>query len=121
MKAIVKGLYSQRFFPKKKNELYFWKRETKGALVEVDCLYDYQNKVVPIEVKSGHGSALRSLHHFLLEHQTFSNGVRFWSQNYSTMDNILSKPLYAVATLAHSDQLAAFQMHRMKPYLNPHL
>lgn len=95
--------------PKWKNELYFWKREAHAALAEVDYLFDKQGIVVPIEVKSGQGSTLRSMHQFLLDHSKSQMGIRFWSQNYSRMNKIDSRPLYAVATLAHSDQRLAIR------------
>jgi predicted AAA+ superfamily ATPase len=95
--------------PRSKTELYFWKRETTGALAEVDYLYDFQNTVLPIEVKSGHGSTLRSMHQFLEEHKSSEVGIRFWSENYLTSEKIISKPLYAVATLAHPDQKEALE------------
>lgn len=94
--------------PKWKADLYFWKRESKGALAEIDYLYEYQNMILPIEVKSGHGSTLRSMHQFLSSHPKSTKGIRFWSQNYNRMDSLDSSPLYAVATLAHSDQKEAF-------------
>jgi uncharacterized protein len=98
--------------PKWKTELYFWKREAKGALAEVDYLYDSQNVVIPIEVKSGHGSTLRSMHQFLAEHPQSPFGLRFWSENYNLVDKMDSRPLYAVATIAHPDQKQAL-LHLM--------
>lgn len=90
--------------PKWKSELNFWKRETNGALSEIDYLIDYNGKIVPIEVKSGHGTTLRSLHQFLAEHPKSESGIRFWSENFLHHDKIDSRPLYSVATLAHADQ-----------------
>ncbi len=95
--------------PKWKTDLYFWKRQVQSSLAEVDYLYDHQGVVVPIEVKSGHGSTLRSMHQFLDEHPKCPQGIRFWSQNYSKMDKIDSRPLYAVATLAHPDLKEAIE------------
>jgi len=95
--------------PKSKNELYFWKRESKGALSEVDYVYDFKHEVLPIEVKSGHGSTLRSMHQFLEDHKKSKLGLRFWSENYLMSEKIDSRPLYAVATLAHSDQTRALE------------
>lgn len=94
-------------YPKAKNDLYFWKRESKSALAEVDYLFDYKHEVLPIEVKSGAGTTLRSMHMFLQEHKKIKLGMRFWSQNYHLNDNIDSRPLYAIATLAHPDQKQA--------------
>ncbi|MBS0629796.1 MAG: DUF4143 domain-containing protein [Verrucomicrobia bacterium] len=96
--------------PKWKNQLYFWKRDTAGATAEVDYLYDNNGTVVPIEVKSGAGSTLRSMHQFLSEHETSPYGIRFWSQNYMMRnDKLQSRPLYAVATLADDDQKEAIK------------
>ena len=40
------------------------------------------NRIIPVEVKSGHNSKLRSLHLFMdeVDHQT---AIRMWSGNYS--------------------------------------
>jgi hypothetical protein len=93
--------------PKWKADLYFWKRESKGALAEVDYLFDNQGVVLPIEVKSGHGSTLRSMHQFLNDHPKSPFGVRFWSGGHERVDQIESMPLYSVATLAPPEQQAA--------------
>ena len=93
--------------PKWKNDLYFWKREAKGSLAEVDYLFEHQGMIIPIEVKSNHGSTLRSLHLFLSEHPKSRYGMRFWAQNYSLMEKIDSRPLYAAATLSSPDQKEA--------------
>jgi predicted AAA+ superfamily ATPase len=95
--------------PKWKSELYYWKREAKGALAEVDYLCDYRGAVAPIEVKSGHGSTLRSLHQFLADHPQVQKGLRFWSANYEQTERVDSRPLYAVVTLAHPDQAQALR------------
>jgi len=109
--AIVEAFVGQELLsyasPKSKTELYFWKRESSGSLAEIDYLYDFQHSVLPIEVKSGHGSTLRSMHQFLEEHKKSTFGLRFWSENYSILDKMDSRPLYAVATLAHPDQKKA--------------
>ena len=94
--------------PKSKTDLYFWKRHSSGSQAEIDYLYDHQNTPLPIEVKSGHGSTLRSLHQFLKDHPKSPKALRFWAQNYTTHEKIDSRPLYSVATLAHSDQAQAF-------------
>lgn len=95
--------------PKSKKELYFWKRESTSAQAEVDYVYDFQHDILPIEIKSGHGSTLRSLHQFLEEHKKLKLGLRFWSENYLLSDAIDSRPLYTVATLAHPDQVKALR------------
>jgi uncharacterized protein len=112
--SIVEAFVGQELLcystPKWKNQLYFWKRDTAGATAEVDYLYDDRGVIVPIEVKSGVGTTLRSMHQFLTEHEASPFGIRFWSQNYlSKRDKLDSRPLYAVATLAHEDQKEAIK------------
>ena len=43
----------------------FWVREKKQSSAEVDLVLSYQNKVIPIEIKSGPTGSLRSLHQFI--------------------------------------------------------
>jgi len=93
--------------PCSKTELYYWKRESKSSQAEIDYLVECDNQILPIEVKSGHGSTLRSLHQFLEEHPKSPFGIRFNSENYSIFERILSRPLYSVITLAHPDQIKA--------------
>jgi hypothetical protein len=76
-------------------------------LAKVNYLIDYQYTVLPIEVKSGHGGTLRSMHQFLEKHKKLPFGIRFWSENHLVSDKIDSRPLYSVATLAHPNQLQA--------------
>lgn len=47
------------------NELCFWVREKKDASAEVDYLFAFEDKLIPIEVKSGAVGKLRSLHQFM--------------------------------------------------------
>ncbi len=96
--------YASPYF---KNDLHFWKRESKSSQAEVDYVIDFEHTILPIEVKSGHGSTLRSMHHFLEEHKNSPFGVRFWAENYLNSNKIDSRPLYAIATLAHEDQKKA--------------
>ncbi len=46
-------------------ELHYWLREGRSGNAEVDFLVAIDDKVVPVEVKSGAAGAMRSLHQFL--------------------------------------------------------
>lgn len=46
-------------------KLHFWTREEKHSNAEVDYIYQYQEYIIPIEVKSGATGRLRSLHQFM--------------------------------------------------------
>lgn len=95
--------------PHQKAELHFWKRVAKSSTAEVDFLYEFNREVVPIEVKSGDGRTLKSMLMFLESHPQSSYGVRFSAQNYSQWQQVDSRPLYAVHSLAHEDQKLAIQ------------
>lgn len=93
--------------PDSKAEIHFWKRKEKNSSAEVDYLIQRGETIIPIEVKSGHGSTLRSLHLFLNSHPNSPIAVRFSSLNYSILNQLDSRPLYAAATLAHNSQKKA--------------
>jgi len=64
----------------------FWVRNVPGSDAEIDFIVQHDNQVIPVEVKSGHNSKLRSLHLFMdeVEHRT---AIRIWSGKFS-IDNI---------------------------------
>jgi len=87
-------------------QLYYWQRETRNSQAEVDYVTSLENKVVPIEVKSGEGRTLKSLREFLASHSSSPFGIRFSVHNYSKIENIHSYPLYAVASILGLDKSA---------------
>ena len=44
---------------------HFWIREKKQSSSEVDLVFTFQGKVIPIEIKSGSEGTLKSLHQFV--------------------------------------------------------
>lgn len=80
------------------HELYYWQRETASGNAEVDYVIQYQNKVLPIEVKSGSKGSMQSIYVFLNEKQ-LEGGIRFSLENYLIYNNIKVIPLYGVAEL----------------------
>ena len=60
----------------------YWRRNKEGSEAEVDFIYPYKGKVIPIEIKSGHNAHLRSLHTFM-EHAPHNIAIRVWSQQLS--------------------------------------
>ncbi|MCH7414860.1 AAA family ATPase [Belliella sp. R4-6] len=43
----------------------FWVREKKQSTAEVDLVYVFEDKLIPVEIKSGPTGSLRSLHQFI--------------------------------------------------------
>jgi predicted AAA+ superfamily ATPase len=64
------------------NQRNFWVRNKKDSEAEVDFVLQTGNKVIPIEVKSGHNAKLKSLHLFMDE-VPHDIAVRVWSQPFS--------------------------------------
>jgi uncharacterized protein len=108
---IAEGFIGQELIcyasPESKAELHFWKRKEKNSSAEVDYLIQRGEQIIPIEVKSGHGNTLRSLHLFLDNHPKSTFAIRFSSLNYSLMNKLDSRPLYTAASLAHDSQKEA--------------
>ena len=90
--------------PFRKTDLFFWKRVKKSSSAEVDFLYEYNQDIIPIEVKSGHGGRLKSMNLFLEENPKSAYGIRFSALNYSIYGKIDSRPLYDIVSLAHPEQ-----------------
>lgn len=95
--------------PGRKGDVYFWKRKSKNSSAEVDYLIQRGDQILPIEVKSGHGKTLRSLHLFLETHLKISQGIRFSALDYSITDHVDSRPLYAAPSLMHEKQREAIK------------
>ncbi|HLC06747.1 MAG TPA: AAA family ATPase [Candidatus Babeliales bacterium] len=102
--SIIEATIGQEFLayahPSYKTKLFYWRRNTPGSEAEVDYLITHKGSVIPVEVKSGSGSTLRSMHMFLESHKDSPYGSRFSTQNYSVHEKIHSYPLYAVASVA---------------------
>jgi len=61
---------------------FFWKRDKHGSEAEVDFVYKYKGMAIPVEVKSGHNSRLKSLHLYMDE-TPHEYAVRVWSNPFS--------------------------------------
>ena len=67
----------------------YWRRDKQGSDAEVDFVYAYNGLAIPIEVKSGHNSKLKSLHLFM-ETAPHDIAIRVWSQTFS-IDEVTTK------------------------------
>lgn len=65
--------------------LQFWVREKKTSNAEVDYIYPFEGKLIPVEVKSGKEGTLKSLHLFMDE-APHSFAVRFYSGELSVTE-----------------------------------
>ena len=85
----------------------FWIRAKRGSTAEIDLVYQFDGKIIPIEVKSGHNARLRSLHQFMDE-TSHDIAVRIWTGKYSidevkTQNNktfrLINLPFYMISAL----------------------
>ena len=67
-------LYAGEFY--REPELFYWAREQRGSSAKVDYLISNGTNIIPVEVKAGKGSSLKSLQMFL-KTKRLKTGLRF--------------------------------------------
>ncbi|MEI6050244.1 MAG: AAA family ATPase [Bacteroidota bacterium] len=80
------------------NDLYYWHREALNSNAEVDYLIMKDQKIIPVEIKSGTKGSMQSLYLFIKEKKA-PFGIRFSLENFSSYGQIRSYPLYSVSNL----------------------
>jgi len=66
-------------------ELFYWARAARGSTAEVDYLAVSGGEVYGVEVKSGAGGSLRSMHRLLEDHPKVAGGLVFSSRPYEEL------------------------------------
>lgn len=84
--------YTDPYLPQ---NLYYWERDKKTSMAEVDYVINVGKYIIPIEVKAGKTGSLRSIQQFLAE-KNQPLGVRVSMKTLSYENKILSVPLYLV-------------------------
>lgn len=82
------------------NDLYYWSREAKSSNAETDYLIEKKGKIIPVEVKSGKGGSLKSLHLLLETYPNVDEAFVFSDSQYGKTDGqkISFIPLYYTAS-----------------------
>lgn len=115
--ALVESFIGQEIMayssPSTRNNLFYWQRPTRGSEAEIDYLSTIKGEVIPIEVKAGKGSTLKSLHSFLSSHQKSPYGIKISLAERSAFEKIVSIPLYAAFELVEEGR------ERVQSLLNP--
>lgn len=90
------------------SKLQFWNREKKQSNAEIDFLIQYENLLMPIEVKTAATARLRSLHQFI-DRAPHEYAVRIYSgkleiNRIKTLNGskctLLNIPLYLAGSIA---------------------
>lgn len=78
--------------------LYCWHREKSGSNAEVDYVVQLGTRIFPIEVKLGSKGSMQSMRLFL-EIKGIAKGIRTSLENFSSYEDILVYPLYAIRNI----------------------
>jgi len=82
-------------------ELFYWARDARGSNAEVDYLAVKENAIYPVEVKSGAGGSLKSLHLMLKTYPHCPYGLVLYDGVYRKLSEqkLVFLPLYSAATI----------------------
>ena len=102
--AMYRGKLAEQFVAQEllawhSSELFYWARDARGSNAEVDYLAVREGKIYPVEVKSGTGGSLRSLHLMLEKYPHCPRGLVLYSGPYKNLPDqkIEFLPLYSVS------------------------
>lgn len=106
--AMYRGILAEQFVAQELlandgSELYYWAREARGSSAEVDYLTVRKGQIYPIEVKSGAGGSLKSLHLMLEKYPNCPEGIVLYSGTYSELlkQKLVFMPLYSAAAIIY--------------------
>jgi hypothetical protein len=89
------------------SHLYFWARDKKESSAEVDYIFPFEGKLIPVEVKSGSEGKLKSLQIYM-DMAPHTMAVRFYAGEISITKaatgkgkkyHLLNLPYYLVTSL----------------------
>lgn len=107
--SIYRGKLAEQFVAQEltalqNREIYYWAREERGSSAEVDYLLHKQAEVYPIEVKSGEGGTMRSMHLLLKTYPHIKKGLVLYGGAYGERpeQKLQFLPLYFAGSLCHS-------------------
>ncbi len=72
------------------SNLIFWTREKKQSDAEIDFLIKFDNRIIPVEVKSNAAGHLKSLNQFIDETK-FETAIRFYSGEFEITNTVTNK------------------------------
>ncbi|HPY13563.1 MAG TPA: ATP-binding protein [bacterium] len=82
--------------PHRPQKLFYWVREKQNSQAEIDFVIQKQDKVIPVEVKSGTTGNLKSMMQFLKEKPSTPYGIHISPNNFGIHNNINQIPLCAI-------------------------
>lgn len=104
--------YLHYLSPNIRNEQYYWVREEKNSLAEIDYLLPLQSKIVPMEVKAGVQGGMKSLWEFMRV-KKLSKAIRCSLENFGSFDYTDTKDHNAIRHVTICPLYAISQLHRL--------
>jgi len=106
--AMYRGILAEQYVAqemlanKDGSGLYYWARDARSSSAEVDYLAVRQGAIYPVEVKSGAGGSLKSLHLMLEKYTHCPGGIVLYSGTYKKLpeQKLTFMPLYGAATIS---------------------
>ncbi len=73
----------------------FWIRDKKQSSAEVDIVYSFKDKIIPVEIKSGKTGSLKSLHQFI-DRCDHPYAIRMYAGEFQVIQSVTpaGKPYY---------------------------
>lgn len=98
--------------PNIRHDLFYWVRQAKNSQAEVDYLTCWQQKILPVEVKSGTQGGMKSLWLFMRE-KNLPLAVRCSLENFGTFDYVDKEADDAVRHVCICPLYAVSMLHRL--------
>jgi uncharacterized protein len=100
--ALAEQFVGQEFAAAMDRKVYYWTRKAKSSTAEVDYLIAVNNRILPVEVKSGSAGSLRSMHLLLQTYSDCPNGYVLSGANYKELPDqkLVFIPLYYAYSFA---------------------
>ena len=99
---LAEQFVAQELLVTQNSELYYWARAARGSTAEVDYLINKDGRIYAVEVKSGKGGSLRSLHLLLDSYPDCSEGLVLYSGAWAELpeQRLRFIPLYYAGSLS---------------------
>lgn len=104
--------YLHYLSPNIRHEQYYWVREEKNSLAEIDYLLTMQSRIIPMEVKAGVQGGMKSLWEFMREKKQ-TQAIRCSLENFGSFDYIDEKDESAVRHVTICPLFAISQLYRL--------
>ena len=113
MAEMVAGLEMLHYqTPNMRHEMYYWLRQSKNSLAEVDYVTNDKSNVLPVEVKAGTQGGMKSLWIFMRE-KKLDKAVSCYLENFGFFDYFDPEDSNAIRHVLICPLFALSQMDRM--------